>query len=66
MKHYQRKAVCSDLCKWCHFAKGNDEIEVCEWTNEEGIDVSISDRHFSLTYGELTAVEVLARVIGKE
>ena len=57
MKEYQRKAKMTDLEKYCHLAKEHDYIEVCEWSNGEGFDVSINERHFHLTWGEYEALQ---------
>jgi len=37
-------------------------MEVTEWNNGEGFDVTIDDKHFSLTYGEFELLNVLARI----
>ena len=57
MKEYQRKAKFTELKKYCHLAKEHDYIEVCEWHNGEGFDVSINDRHFQLSWGEFEALQ---------
>lgn len=62
---YKRKAICSDLKHYCHFADKNDFIEVCEWKNGEGFDVEVSGKlhqRFQMTYGEF---EALKRVVKK-
>ena len=41
MKIYNRKSITDELSKYCTFAKENDFIEVTEWTNGEGIDITI-------------------------
>lgn len=55
-----RKSVQLELKKYCHFARPYDFIEVCEWTNGEGFDVTLSnvkgDKLFQLTYGEFEAL----------
>ena len=62
MKHYNRKAVTTDLTKYCHLAKDSEFIEVCQWYNGEGFDISIGDRVFILSWGELEAINVLAHI----
>ena len=57
MKEYQRKAKFTELKNHCHLAKEHDYIEVCEWHNGEGFDVSINDRHFQLSWGEFEALQ---------
>lgn len=62
MKFYQRPAVTADLQDYCHLAKPHSFCEVCEWHNGEGWDIQIDDKHLSLTYGELEAIMVLAKI----
>lgn len=62
MKFDTRKTVYTELKNYCHLAKPDDTVEVCEWSNGEGFDISFSDRTLSLTYGELQAIEVLTKV----
>jgi len=38
---YERKSTVADLNEYCHFAKEHDTIEVVEWVNGEGVDVTI-------------------------
>ena len=63
MKIYNRKSITDKLNKYCTFAKENDFIEVTEWTNGEGIEITShsngQDKSFSLTYGELDAINYL-------
>lgn len=41
-----------------------DIIEITEWTNGEGLDISIRDsKLFSLTYGELSAINYLVKTL---
>ena len=65
MEAYTRKAVYSKLKGKCSFAKENDFIEVCEWKNEEGYDITISDtlgeRVIQLTIGELELIKELVK-----
>ena len=57
---YNRKAVCCNLEEFDPmFALSDDFIEVCEWKNGEGYDIAINDRHYSLTHGELEAINFL-------
>ena len=64
MKTYTRKATMVDLKNYCHLAKEHDYIEVCEWSNGEGLDISTKDRNFQLSWGELEAINVLAHYKG--
>lgn len=64
MKIQQRKSINDNLKKYCYFSNGeHDFIEVTQWTNGKGIDVSIvsngNEKSFSITYGELEAINYL-------
>ena len=61
METNNRKAVNDSLSKYCPLADKNSFIEITEWTNGEGWDVTIDDRHFHLTYGELDAINYLTK-----
>ena len=43
-------------------AKPDATIEVCEWVNGEGWDISIGERTVSITHGELEAINVLTKI----
>lgn len=44
--------------------KKDDFIEVCEWINGEGFDISITDKKIiSLTRGELDAIDFLTKTL---
>lgn len=46
-------------------ANENDFVEVTEWKNGEGFDVSISDKKtISLTWGEWECIQALAMFKG--
>lgn len=63
-KTYNRRTVSADLNRFDSLAKEDDFIEVSEWDNGEGWDISIGDdKHFSLTYGELKAVNFLTAML---
>ena len=62
MKNYKREAVSEELTKYCHLAKDSEFIEVCQWHNGEGLDISIGDRIFMLSWGELDAINVLSKI----
>jgi hypothetical protein len=59
MKEYLRTAKFTELKLYDHLAKDNDFMEVTEWFNGEGFDVSTSDKHFQLTWGEFEALQAL-------
>lgn len=58
----KRKTVSVPLRDYCHMAKVGDVIEVTEWTNGEGWDISRENTTISLTMGELQAITVLCNV----
>lgn len=63
IKTTNRECKQVELRLYCYLASDGDTIEVTEWTNGEGYDVAIismhGDRHFSITDGELQALNVL-------
>lgn len=67
MELNKRKTISDKLKKYCYFSNDDDDfIEVTEWTNGEGFDVNIytknnKDKLFSLTHGELDAINYLVK-----
>ena len=58
----KRLSKFTELKPYCHHAKESDFAEVCEWSNGEGFDFTLStrgDQKFSLTYGEWDALQAL-------
>lgn len=51
METVKRKSVNDNLQKYDYLAKDSDFIEVTEWANGEGWDISINDKLFQLTCG---------------
>lgn len=69
MEFASRTSVHDDLKKYDYISKDNGYIEVTEWTNGEGIDVTIesgSTKLISLTYGELDAINHLQNALRYE
>ena len=60
---YYRRAVSADLTVFDILAKPNDFIEVSEWHNGDGYDITINERHFLLTDGELKAINHLVSIL---
>lgn len=59
---YQRKSIMDYLIKYDYLAKDDDYIEITEWANGEGYDISIKDKNvFSLTLGEIEAINFLIK-----
>lgn len=68
MEITSRKAINCSLKKFCSFAEEHDFIEVTEWSNVEGFDISIdkmngTSKQISLTHGELEAIKTLIGVL---
>lgn len=61
MEFAKRKSVHDDLNKYCVLAKDTGFIEVTEWTNGEGWDITINDKVIPLTRGELDAIDYLTK-----
>ena len=58
----ERTAKFTELKPYDMFAKPDDYMEVCEWSNGEGVDVNINsngDQRFSLTWGQWEALNAL-------
>ena len=69
VKIKNRVSASDSLSKYDYLRNKDDKafIEVTEWGNQEGIDISIERENestlFSLTYGELAAINYLAKTI---
>ena len=63
MEIHERKAVSDELKKYDHLAKDSDFIEVTEWANGEGWDITINDKVISLHEDELEAINYLTKVL---
>lgn len=59
----QRKSVNDSLYKYDILAKEDSYIEVTEWTNGEGWDITIDNKLISLTYGKLEAINHLINLL---
>lgn len=67
MECKKRKSVFSELNVFDYTAKENDFIQVTEWTNGEGWDITINDDIiFSLTQGQLEAINYLSKKLDYE
>ena len=67
MECKKRKSVFADLNVFDYTAKENNFIQVTEWTNGEGWDISINDDTiFSLTCGQLEAINYLSKKLDYE
>lgn len=64
MEWRTRDSVHEKLSKFDYLAKPDSFIEVTDWTNGEGYDVTINDKApISLTRGEIDAIVFLASVL---
>jgi len=61
MKVYNRRSVFLELHPYDHLSKEHSFMEITEWHNGEGFDVTLDNKHFSLTWGEFEALNVAAR-----
>lgn len=68
MEIYKRKSINDKLSKYTYSAKDNSSyIEITEWKNGEGWDIDIDGRKlFSLTFGELEAINYLVKALDIE
>ena len=67
MECKKRKSVFAELNVFDYTAKENNFIQVTEWTNGEGWDISINDDTiFSLTQGQLEAINYLSKKLDHE
>lgn len=61
---YNRKARFAELQPYDAFADLNSFMEVCEWHNGEGFDVTLDNRHFGFTWGQWECLSVLVNFKG--
>lgn len=63
MEFYKRKSISDNLHKYDHLAKKDDFIEISEWYNGEGYDITINEKVISLTIGQLEAIIFLTKTL---
>jgi hypothetical protein len=61
MEIHQVKRISDKLNRYDYLAKENDYIQVTEWDNGEGYDIVINDNVYSLTHGQLDAIDYLTK-----
>ena len=68
MEFVKRKSVHDKLSKYDYLSNhdSDDFIEVTEWSNGEGITVTIKENTYELTYGQLDAINYLSQVLRYE
>ena len=60
-----RKSISAKLNDFCYLNKPDSFIEVTEWANGDGFDITINDKITSFTCGELDAIKELVKKINK-
>jgi hypothetical protein len=60
-----RKSINANLNDFCYLNKPHSFIEVTEWSNGDGFDITINDKITSFTRGELDAIKALVKKIDK-
>lgn len=63
MKIEERKSVTENMKIFDPLAKEHSYIEVIEWSNGEGWDINIDDKHISLHFSELDAINFLIKAL---
>ena len=64
MKIVDRKSIQDNLEKYDYLATKDDFIIVTEWSNHEGVDITIcDDKLISLSYGTLNAIDYLVKTL---
>lgn len=62
-----RPSASAQLEGWCYFAKPDDEMEICEWGNGEGLDVTITrdgeQTKVQITWGEWELLTKLVKAL---
>lgn len=61
MEILKRKSISDKLRKYDYLAKEDDIIEVTEWGNGEGWDITLNEQVISLTWGQLDAIDYLIK-----
>ena len=61
MEILERKSISDKLRKYDYLAKDDDYIEVTEWGNGEGWDITLNEQVISLTWGQLDAIDYLIK-----
>ena len=60
-----RKSVNARLMDFCYLSNKHDFVEVTEWTNGDGFDVTLNDTTFMMTHGQLKAIKTLVKKLNK-
>ena len=60
-----RKSVSGRLMDFCYLANKHDFVEVTEWSNGDGFDITLNDTQFMMTHGQLKAIKTLVKKLNK-
>lgn len=60
-----RKSINANLNDFCYLNKPESFIEITEWANGDGFDITINDKITSFTRGELDAIKMLVKKLDK-
>jgi hypothetical protein len=60
-----RKSINAKLNDFCYLNKPDSFIEITEWANGDGFDITINDKITSFTCGELDAIKALVKKLNK-
>ena len=63
MKTANLKTISDDLKKYDYCAKEDSFISITEWETGEGYTITIDDRVYAFTHGELDAIWYLVKSI---
>ena len=58
--------ITDSLRKYTYGGKDSDYITLTRWANEDGYDIDINGKIFSLHYGELEAINYLVKKLDYE
>ena len=56
MEISKRKTISDELTNYDYLAKDHDFIQVTEWSNGEGFDITINEQIYSFTEGQINAM----------
>lgn len=63
IEEFLRKSLSVETKEFCPLAEDDSFVEVTEWRNGEGWDITIDERQYHLTEGELDAINYLVQTI---
>lgn len=63
MKFNDRKSINDKLGKYIPYSQESEFVEITEWTNEEGWDITINEKMISLSREELDMINFLTKAL---